>query len=409
MARLSYCFLTILLAAGACEVLCLQRQVSAQEKEVRSLRQANESLAGEILDSQNRLCEFLTARLGENETIVRSAARGVDAATHQVAEHGAELRGIIQEESSQVASALQRELSYSKDAITAAIHEAAATTRQSLASRREPRSLKEATIYPTVQLRGNGTVGSGVIVYSRPRAEGGKGDRATTYAVTAYHVVLEVTTEEARDVIGDVRLMGTGDRLQEQSRRAHVVSFDRARDIALLQLAGDEPYPFVAEFAAPEELALVEVFEPAYAVGCPLGNMPLPSAGEITTKQKVVDNQVFWMLNAPTFFGNSGGGVFRARDGKLIGVSSMIYTYGRANPVVVPHLGLFVPASAILEWLDREGFGFIGNQRVPHEVAVSAPEGAGESKTNAAHRALEPAGFQATKEARTQEYPWSGP
>jgi hypothetical protein len=83
----------------------------------------------------------------------------------------------------------------------------------------------------------------------------------------------------------------------------------------------------------------------------------------------VVSGQVFWMLNAPTFFGNSGGGVFQAESYRLIGISSMIYTYGKAQPAVVPHLGLFVPLSTIDEWLELEGYGFLRRREpIPREM-----------------------------------------
>jgi S1-C subfamily serine protease len=90
--------------------------------------------------------------------------------------------------------------------------------------------------------------------------------------------------------------------------------------------------------------------------------MPLPTAGQITTKQKHVHRTTFWMFNAPTFFGNSGGGVFRAKNGRLIGITSMVYTYGEKSRVVVPHLGLFIPAGEIYRWLEQENYGFILKQ-----------------------------------------------
>jgi hypothetical protein len=81
--------------------------------------------------------------------------------------------------------------------------------------------------------------------------------------------------------------------------------------------------------------------------------------GEVSTKSKVVGDQVFWMLNAPTFFGNSGGGIYLGSTCQLIGISSMIYTYGKASPAVVPHMGLFVPLETLYDWLDTKGYSFI--------------------------------------------------
>lgn len=65
------------------------------------------------------------------------------------------------------------------------------------------------------------------------------------------------------------------------------------------------------------------------------------------------------MINAPTFFGNSGGGIFMVSTGRLVGISSMIYTYGKRQPMVVPHMGLFVPLETVRSWLAREGYAYV--------------------------------------------------
>ena len=65
------------------------------------------------------------------------------------------------------------------------------------------------------------------------------------------------------------------------------------------------------------------------------------------------------MINAPTYFGNSGGGVYSVPDCNLIGIFSMIYTYGKAKPIVVPHMGLFLPLDSIADWLGSESLDFV--------------------------------------------------
>ncbi len=396
-------YVSILLLAGVgifalCEVTSLRAQVHAQERQVATLREAHEQAMVELLSGHDTLCELVCDRLNQSEDSWRQALCSMDATANTFLTHTTELRGLIENRTDDLASMVTRESGHRRDAVARALKQATSNARDITAVKRrllkDCRSLKESMVYPTVQLRGNGTVGSGVVIFSRPLAKRSEKDSADTlstatgrsakrepdqpcltFILTAYHVVMEVTTEKCRDKLKDVRIMGAGDRLEEKKYEAQVMTFDRARDIALLQLVSRKPVPHVARFAEPQEIAAIEVFEPAYAVGCPLGNMPLPSAGEITTKQKRVGDQVFWMLNAPTYFGNSGGGVFRARDGKLIGVSSMIYTYGRKHPVVVPHLGLFVPAEVIFSWLDKEGFGFIYDpaREVPKNLASIRP------------------------------------
>lgn len=258
-------------------------------------------------------------------------------------------------------------------------------------------TMKKAMIYPTVQLRGKGTVGSGVIIFSGPVGDGKAApSRHATFILSAYHVILEVTDAKNRSVVKDIRLMGPDDNLMHRSHQGRVIAHDLQIDIALLSLDTDKPVPHVASFMTPEALQKIQIFAPAYTVGCPLGNIPLPSIGEITTKQKKVNNINFWMFNAPTFFGNSGGGVFSADSGKLLGLTSMVYTYGQDNPVVVPHLGLFVPVDAIMTWLDNKGFGFLHDKTraIPKKILCaldSAQKGATNNKVKQAKHGIKPA------------------
>ena len=147
-------------------------------------------------------------------------------------------------------------------------------------------------------------------------------------------------------------------------------------DLSLVRVLLTHRWPFLA-FPASEKACLqLSVFDSVYAVGCPLGNQPLPTIGEISSQYKPVADEVFWMVSAPTFFGNSGGGIFLAGDGRLVGISSMIYTYGKRSPMVVPHMGLFVPLQTVRSWLRREGFAhLIGDPGPLTPVpAASSPE-----------------------------------
>ena len=237
---------------------------------------------------------------------------------------------------------------------------------------KDPESMKRKMVFPTVQLRGNGTVGSGVIVYSevQPDVLGAAEPPAATLVLTAYHVVVEVTGDRLeRGTVDEVHVLLEDDMDTTQAFSAKLVLFDRPRDIAVLRLNSTRKFRYVAEFTPLEAFKDIDIFARAYAVGCPLGNRPLPTLGEISSKSKVVGDQTFWMLSAPTFFGNSGGGVYLAENCRLIGISSMIYTYGKSHPAVVPHMGLFVPLDTVCRWLDSEGYSFAYERRpIPREM-----------------------------------------
>ena len=72
-----------------------------------------------------------------------------------------------------------------------------------------------------------------------------------------------------------------------------------------------------------------------------------------------IDEQTFWMTNAQMIFGNSGGGVYDAATQELVGVSSRVCAYGNVLPAAVPHLGVMVPMSTVLDWLEQNEFGFL--------------------------------------------------
>jgi len=355
---------------GVVELTTLRAKVSAQESRIDSFRLQNRSMSRRLAEANARIRDLLEKRLKETDSVWkrwekkwRDLLGDLRSVSNRVAAQTNEIKTALTRETAELAESLEKAIGKERKAVLCVAERSSTNTRElELLKKRLERNthrMKEWMIYPTVQLRGNGTVGSGVIVSSRPDDAGHPDKGATTLILTAYHVVLEVTKENSRDLVRDVRIMGEGGALLEKTYTAEVLTFDRSRDVALLKLNARERFPYVARIAPPREVDRIDVFEPAYAVGCPLGNVPIPTAGQITTKRKLVDNHNFWMINAPTYFGNSGGGIYLARDGRLIGISSMIYTYGRANPTVVPHLGLFVPINDIVPWLEREGFGFI--------------------------------------------------
>lgn len=384
------------------EVNHLRTESRAHRRQVSAFAGSQTTMLREISAGQERLSHTLRANAHDWHTAVAGVRLEAESALARAGDLKGDIRALVRDTVTEI---VHRELDPRTKAIAEAIDRSSTYTErlarlepQILASCRPDAGrahLREAMIYPTVQLRGKGTVGSGVIVWSGIIGHEGARPVYGTYALTAHHVVTEVAAPDRRDVIEDVRLMGADDRLADARHEAHVVTFDRRRDLALLALAIDEPARYVAAFAAPAEVARIQIFDPAYAVGCPLGNLPLPTAGEISTKHKVVEDQVLWMLNAPTFFGNSGGGIFRAADGKLIGISSMVYTYGRANPVVVPHLGLFVPVTTVCDWLNQEGYAFLYDARKKPPVELLA-------LARAARRAAAPEGDAALTEARTR-------
>ncbi|MBL8858639.1 MAG: trypsin-like peptidase domain-containing protein [Planctomycetes bacterium] len=205
---------------------------------------------------------------------------------------------------------------------------------------------------PTVQLMGEETVGSGVLLASE-QVEGTAD--FTTYVITAWHVIRDI--QAAPDSIHTPVPVTIYSRTGEiRSETAQLLKYDPTLDIALLRLNSSKPVDCGAKLAARERLNEVSIFEQVYAVGCPLGNDPIPTFGEIADTRHAVDGQHYWMISAPTYIGNSGGGIFDAETHELLGIFTKIYTHGSLRPTVVPHMGLATPLPAIYDWLDQVGY-----------------------------------------------------
>ncbi len=234
------------------------------------------------------------------------------------------------------------------------------------------RALTRTMIAPTVQLNGDDTVGSGTLVFSGQNPKDGT---VETYVLTAHHVVRNILadTPSAR-TNGVVVTIYLPDGARKDVRGDMILSEPRI-DSALLKLRTTDRFENVARVLPKSAASRVEVWEPIYAVGCPLGNDPVPSAGAISSLKNQLNNSNYWMINAPTYFGNSGGGIYLADTCELVGVFSKIYTHGKGAPVVIPHMGLCTPITTVHEWLATAKLGWILDPRQPdlHASDPSTP------------------------------------
>lgn len=216
-------------------------------------------------------------------------------------------------------------------------------------------ALSRTMLSPTVQLNGNDTVGSGTLIYSGPSPKSGQTE---SYVLTSYHVVRNILsdTPSAKNDGVQTTIYVNNERKEV---RADLLLHEPKIDAALLKLRSTETWTGLAKVLRGERASHVEVWDPIYAVGCPLGNDPIPTHGSISSLKNELNGANYWMINAPTYFGNSGGGVYLAESRELIGVFSKIYTHGKGNPVVIPHMGLCTPITAIHEWLCREKMDWV--------------------------------------------------
>lgn len=220
----------------------------------------------------------------------------------------------------------------------------------------EPGDLWTATVGPTVQLRGSSTVGSGVLLQSRPFD--GDPDQYQTLLLTSWHVVRDIQAGFSSNV-HSIPVFVRGVDGEKLEYTASVLGHDPEIDAALLIMDTRHRFEIGAMLPTRERLARTQVFDDVVAVGCPLGNDPLPTLGQLTDLHHEVEGNRIWMINAPTYIGNSGGGVYGGDSHELLGLLSKIYTHGSIRPTVIPHLGLVTPLSVIYDWLDESGLATV--------------------------------------------------
>ncbi len=220
---------------------------------------------------------------------------------------------------------------------------------------------------PTVRVNARAEVGSGTLLWSRST-----GDRARSYVLTAWHIVQEEPALQGGPATLEVDVFADGALLRTE--RARVAARDARLDLALLEVEGRHVYDRLARLPTRAEVAGVRVFSPVHAIGCPLGYPPLPTSGELTTRDKTLDGNHYWMINAPTIFGNSGGGIYLARDQALIGVLSRISAYKNMIDVAVPHMGLVTPIDRVYDWLEATDYAFVYRDRLAARPAEAAAD-----------------------------------
>lgn len=216
-------------------------------------------------------------------------------------------------------------------------------------------ALTRDMLMPTVQLNGEETVGSGTLVRSDRDPKTGK---THNYVLTAYHVVRNILADSPRTRTDGipVTIYTTNDRIDV---KGFLIASQKELDTAVVELRTDQLFPNVAHVLPRSRTDTVKVWDEIYAIGCPLGNDPIPTRGAISSTRNLINGTNYWMISAPTYYGNSGGGIFVAEGRSLIGVFSKIYTHGRGNPVVVPHMGLCTPITAVYEWLESEDLEYV--------------------------------------------------
>ncbi len=346
----------------------LGEQTARLDRELGELREAvsrtqgDDALEARLTEVETLLCAAEAGLLGVEDELAAQRASVAAALDSRAPERDATVAALRAEVAS-LRAQLDERWGSLESAVAGTAEVASAglqrmeTLEASLTGVRDVRAMWRELVGPTVQLAGKSTVGSGVVV---------RGLDGALHVLTAWHVVRDIRAE-TDDPAAPIPLRAYREDTTWIDRECALVAHDVGLDVALLTVVDPEGLAEAARLAPPERLARVRVFDSVYAVGCPLGNDPIPTHGEVASTHHVVADNDYWMISAPTYIGNSGGGIYDAATHELLGIFSKIYTHGSMRATIVPHMGLVTPLDQVYDWLEREGHLHLF--RAPRETA----------------------------------------
>jgi S1-C subfamily serine protease len=170
----------------------------------------------------------------------------------------------------------------------------------------------------------------------------GYGLKGSRHLLSAAHLILNKTGDMAA---GDLAVELPALKSSRWSQ-CKVVAYDKERDLCLLECEAD--IPVISQLNTDDHA--VEVDSAVMLVGCPSGAPPRVSYGWLTDKEPNVKGRL-WEASASFYHGNSGGPVFDAIKGKVIGVAVAGVNNGSGD--MDRNIALFAPYFEVKTFLDK--------------------------------------------------------
>jgi len=226
--------------------------------------------------------------------------------------------------------------------------------------------------------------GSGVVVYSQDKE---------TYVLTNNHVIAglidieekwnsvaqrPLKVETRSDAIVEFFSYEDMSRITDAvSKKADVVAWDEQKDLALLKLKSTVDVEYIAPIMHPrEEVEKLFISTPIRTVGCGLGVPPLMTVGTIGGFDFPIENYPYMLCTAPSIFGNSGGPVYSAESGEVIGLTARISVVMMGlGGSAITHMGWAIPTKTIHAFLEEQFYDFIIDPEVDREESHKKREG----------------------------------
>ena len=201
----------------------------------------------------------------------------------------------------------------------------------------EINEVHEKILYPVTRVRAADSGGSGVIIYSEPDSE--HPGQFINIALTCQHVVDKnivvkdewdtvLKREVKRDVTSECNIevfdYDGSKVVSANTIKGQIIAYDKNHDLAAVKLNSTRQVPYVATVIPQDEIDDLRIADPVWVCGCSLLHDPFPNAGTLTYLREMIEQKEYIMQNAPSIFGNSGGGLFHGVSGHLLGLTSRI-------------------------------------------------------------------------------------
>ena len=199
--------------------------------------------------------------------------------------------------------------------------------------------LHENILYPVTRVRAEKAGVSGVLVYSQPDPE--NANENINIVLTCEHVIADcvkirnewdavIKRDVKKDFIEECSIEVfdyIGSKISSaNSTQATVIAYDKNHDLSAVRLHNTKVMPYVAKIMPKDKIEDLKLFDPVWVSGCSLLHDPFASDGTLTFLREIIEQKEYLMYNAPSIFGNSGGGVFEGNEGHLLGLASRIST-----------------------------------------------------------------------------------
>lgn len=247
----------------------------------------------------------------------------------------------------------------------------------------------EKFLYPVVRVYGTRGTGSGTVLYSKKDPE--NDGEFQTFVLTNYHVIeSNISIKDAWDSIMQkeikkefiepchveifdyvrVSIVDSSNRY-----RSEIVAYSKEEDLAIIRMETPRQYKCPATLIPRDDIKKLTLFQDVVVSGCSLAHEPFCNFGQLTFFNEIIERKKYMMTNAVSIFGNSGGALFLADSGYMIGVPSRISGIQLGFGVdIITWMGFSCHPERLYEFFDDQEFQLLYDEKETYKGALERRE-----------------------------------